>query len=94
MVGTQDDAETVALTALAWIAGHENLLGVFMGATGAGLDDLRKGAQDPDFLASLLDFLMMDDAWIMEFCEARNLAPERVIAARQALPGGKAPHWT
>ena len=94
MGAEQDHAETVGLTALAWIAGHENLLDVFMGSTGAGLDDLKARAQDPDFLASLLDFILMDDAWVMEFCEACDIVPEALIRARAALPGGVQTHWT
>lgn len=94
MADQREAAETVALKALGWIAGHENLLDVFMGATGAGRDDLRSGAQDPDFLASLLDFILMDDAWIMEFSAAAHVSPEAVVAARAALPGGTQTHWT
>ncbi|QFT96708.1 hypothetical protein FIU85_05295 [Roseovarius sp. THAF8] len=94
MANQREAAETIALKALTWIAGHENLLDVFMGAAGAGRDDLLTGAQDPDFLASLLDFLLMDDAWIMEFSEAANVPPEAVVEARAALPGGVQTHWT
>lgn len=94
MADQREAAETVALKALGWIAGHENLLDVFMGATGAGRDDLRNGAQDPDFLASLMDFILMDDAWIMEFSEAANVPPETIVEARAALPGGVQTHWT
>lgn len=95
MMGPQRDvAETVALQALAWIAGHDSLLDVFMGATGAGQDDLRTGAQDPEFLASLLDFILMDDAWVLEFAQAQNVPPEAVAHARAALPGGAQTHWT
>lgn len=90
----QEAAETLALQCLAWIAGHETLLDVFMGATGAGQDDLRNGAKNPAFLGSLLDFLMMDDAWVMEFCEAHSLPGEAVMQARAALPGGQQMHWT
>ncbi|MFN3209639.1 MAG: DUF3572 domain-containing protein [Roseovarius sp.] len=94
MRGLREDAETVALKALTWLAGHETLLDVFMGSTGAGLDDLRAGAQDPDFLASVLDFILMDDAWVMEFCEAQAVSPESLQTARAALPGGVQTHWT
>lgn len=90
----QDAAETIALKCLGWLAGHEDLLDVFMGATGAGREHLRAGAQDPVFLASVLDFVMQDDAWVMEFCAAEGLSGETLMAARMALPGGQHPHWT
>lgn len=94
MADAQEAAETTALKCLAWLAGHENLLDVFMGATGVGRDDLRAGAQAPVFLASVLDFVMQDDAWVMEFCAAEGLSGEALMQARMALPGGQHRHWT
>lgn len=90
----REAAETLALQCLAWLAGHDHLLDVFMGATGASQQDLRVGAQDVEFLGSLLDFLMQDDAWVMEFCEAHDLSGDAVMQARSALPGGQHMHWT
>ena len=89
-----DDAETVALTALAWLLGNDELLPVFMGATGAATDDLRARATDPDFLGAVLDFLAMDDAWVIAFCTDAGLPFTRPAEARAALPGGAQPHWT
>ena len=87
-------AEVVALKALAWLSGHDELMPVFLGATGATLDDLRDRAGEPEFLASVLDFLTMDDAWVTAFCEAEGLPYEAPLAARRALPGGGEVHWT
>jgi len=87
-------AETLALRALGWIAGHEDLLPVFLGATGSTPEELRRRAADPDFLVSVLDFLLMDDAWVMAFCDAEGFAYAEPMAARQALPGGAETHWT
>ena len=90
----RETAETLALRALAWLAGNEELLPVFLGSTGAGLEDLRRRAQEPEFLGSVLDFLLMDDAWVLGFAAAENLPPDDLLAARRALPGGDAVHWT
>lgn len=90
----QDRAEEIALIALGWLAANEDLLPVFMGASGAGPDDLRNGAGDPAFLASVLDFLLMDDAWVIACCEAAGMAYETLMQARQTLPGGALPNWT
>lgn len=90
----RETAETIALGALEWLVGNEELLPVFMGATGAGLDDIRSGATDPDFLGSVLDFLLMDDAWVTAFCDARALPYDQLMQVRAALPGGQAMHWT
>jgi len=91
---TPDAAETIALKALAWLAGHDELLPVFLGSSGASEADLRAGATDPAFLGALLDFLTMDDAWVMEFCNSAGLAYDDPLAARRALPGGGEMHWT
>lgn len=87
-------AETLALQALSWLAAQDDLLNVFMGATGAGLDDLRQRAGDPEFLGSVLDFVMMDDAWVVSFCDANGLKYDQPMHARAALPGGAQVHWT
>jgi hypothetical protein len=90
----QESAEMLALQALTWLAGNEDLLPVFMSASGLSPDDLARGAQDPAFLGSVLDFLLMDDAWVVAFCDAQGLRYEQPMQARQALPGGEATHWT
>jgi len=51
----QDSAETIALQALGWLAASDDLLPVFLGATGACEADLRARAAEPEFLGSVLD---------------------------------------
>ncbi|MBR9652864.1 DUF3572 domain-containing protein [Thalassovita aquimarina] len=89
-----DVAETTALRALGWLAASDDLLPVFMGASGASAEDLKTNATDPDFLGSVLDFLMMDDAWVIACCEALTLPYDSLMQARAALPGGQQMHWT
>lgn len=91
---SSNDAETLALKSLTWLVGNEELLPVFFGATGASEDDLREQTQNSEFLGSVLDFLMMDDAWIIEFCDAYSIPYEHPMIARAALPGGAQMHWT
>ncbi len=90
----QETAEVIALQALGWLAGQEDLLDIFMGATGAARDDLRDRADDPEFLASVLDFLTMDDKWVVGFCNDAGLGYDQPLLARQGLPGGGQIHWT
>ncbi len=47
MTMTQESAETVGLQALAWLAGNEDLLPVFLGSTGASAADVRKRCIGP-----------------------------------------------
>ena len=90
----QDTAETIALQVLAWMAGDGELLPVFLASTGAAASDLSQRAGDAEFLGSVLDFLMMDDTWVMAFCDAESLPYEAPMQARAALPGGGEMHWT
>lgn len=90
----RDEAEALALQALGWLAAQDDLLGVFMGSAGVSSDDLKARAGDPDLLAAVLDFLLMDDQWVSGFAEATGRAPDAPMRARMALPGGDVPNWT
>ena len=90
----QDIAEILALRALGWLAANDELLGVFLGSTGSSESDFRERASDPEFLGSVLDFLMMNDDWIVAFCDATGFSYDQPQAARQALPGGEQVNWT
>ena len=89
-----DQAEVLSLKALSWLAGNDELLPVFLGASGASLSDLRDRVNDPAFLGAVLDFLLMDDAWVMAFCDIEALPYSALVEARAALPGGEQVHWT
>ena len=91
---TPETAEEIAIAALAWLAGNDELCPVFLGSTGAAAADLRAQADDPAFLASVLDFVTMDDAWVVAFCDMVGLAYDQPLRARQALPGAEQVHWT
>lgn len=90
----QDFAETRALALLAWLAGQDEILPLFMGATGADEADLRVRAGEPEFLASLMDFLLMDDTFVIQGAEATGIAATDFAVIRAALPGGDLPNWT
>lgn len=89
-----EQAEILALQALDWLAAEEDLLMVFLGATGSSLEDLRERAGESEFLGSVLEFLMNDDAWVMRFCDAVGHSYDAPMRARMALPGGEVVHWT
>lgn len=91
---TEDFAELIGIKALAWLAADDELCSVFLGASGASEADFRAGAQDPAFLGAVLDFVTMDDRWVIAFCDSEELNYEAPIQARQALPGGGEVNWT
>lgn len=78
-------AEIVAVQALTFIAGDPARLGVFLAESGIGPETLRTAAADPRFLASVLDFVMRDDATVKAFADASQLHPTNVAAALQVL---------
>ncbi len=90
----RERAEIIAIRALEWLAGQDDLLGVFLGASGAAPSDLAQMGADPVFLGAVLDFVLLDDAHVLAFCNAMDLPPETPLQARQALPGGAEVSWT
>jgi len=83
-------AEIVAVQALSFIAGEPERLGLFLAESGIGPETLRTAATDPQFLASVLDFVMRDDATVKAFAAASQLHPTNIAAAHQALND---PQW-
>jgi Protein of unknown function (DUF3572) len=91
----QEAAEALALGALAWMLGQDEVRDGFLAATGAAPADLARQAGDPVFLGAVLDFLLADDARVMAFCDAQGLRNYALpMQARAALPGGAVPDWT
>lgn len=91
---TQESAEVFGLRVLAWLAANEELLPVFQGSSGASEEDIRRGVADGAFLGAVLDFVMMDDAWVVQCCDSLAVNYDSLMQARQALPGGEQVHWT
>jgi hypothetical protein len=83
-------AEIVAIQALTFVAGDPERLGLFLAESGLGPETLRTAAANPQFLASVLDFVLRDDATVKAFADASQLHPTNVAAARQALDD---PDW-
>ena len=78
-------AEIVAIQALSFLAGDSARLGAFLAESGIGPETLRKSAADPQFLTSVLDFVLRDEATVKAFAEASKLHPTNIAAAREAL---------
>ncbi|MGJ8621610.1 MAG: DUF3572 domain-containing protein [Yoonia sp.] len=89
-----EQAEIIALQALGWLVGNEELCPVFLGASGGAAEDIHARATDPAFQASVLEFITMDDAWVIAFCDTVGLAYDQPLRARYALPGAEQVSWT
>ena len=82
-----DFAQSVAVKALAFIAADSDRLSRFLSLTGLGPDNLRTAAADPAFLGSVLDYLLADEALLVEFAADAGLKPEAVARAHAILGG-------
>ncbi len=89
-----DQAELHGLSALAWLAGNDELFPIFMGTTGANVADFQSESFSKETLVAILDFILMDDAYVTEFCDAGGLEYTIPLIAREVLGGGDNPHWT
>ncbi len=90
----QARAEEIAVSALGWLAARPESFGALLDAGGLSVGDVRARAGDAEFLGFLLDFLLGDEALLLEFVRDARLGPEDPMRARGALPGGDVWHWT
>jgi hypothetical protein len=82
-----EDAENLALRALGFLAADPARLEPFLAQTGLGPSNLRAAAQEPGFLAAVLDHLAGSDSLLLEFAGNLSLNPEIVAQARGRLAG-------
>ena len=87
-------AETRALEVLTWVLSEGDLIQVFMGTTGASQNDLRSNTLSHEFLISILDFVLMDDRWVISCGKFLNIDPSQIQLIRMSLDGGQEVNWT
>ena len=87
-------AETKALEVLTWVLSEDDLIQVFMGTTGASQNDLRSNTLSHEFLISILDFVLMDDRWVISCSKFLNIDPSQIKLIRMSLDGGQEVTWT
>ena len=80
-----DSAQSLAVSALGFIAADSDRLSRFLSLTGLGPDNLRTAAADPAFLGSVLDYLIADEALLVEFAADAGVKPEAVGRAHAVL---------
>jgi hypothetical protein len=85
----REAAETLALEALAYLAGSETDLMQFVQNSGIGADELRARAGEPDVLRAVLDFLLGEDERLLAFCAAMEIEPREVHVARHTMDNAR-----
>lgn len=88
---SQDEAETLALRAVAFLAERPRDFLRFAELSGLSVEQIRSRVGDPALLGAVLDYLMFSDALVREFAAAAEVDPEAPRRARAALPGRPAP---
>lgn len=83
----REDAEAMALSALAWLVADQELRDRFLAMTGWEAGQLRDNLGNPDFLAGVLDWLLGHEPTLLRWCSEAGLAPERPALARAVLAG-------
>lgn len=86
-----EQAETIALQALSFLAKDDELLSHFLMVTGLTPQELKKRVREPDLLGGVLDAILADDKILLGFCNSTSLSPDTIVQARRALPGGFEP---
>lgn len=82
-----DGAETIALSALAFLATDRRRLGRFLALTGLGPDELKEKARSPRILAAVLNHLLQDESLLLVFAASHGIAPELIGPAGALLEG-------
>jgi hypothetical protein len=82
---TLEDAETIALNALTFLADSPDRMELFVQQSGLDLATIRKRAADREFLAAVTDFLMANEALLVDFCQSTQTQPQAVRMANHLL---------
>jgi hypothetical protein len=85
---TPEEAETVAIQAVGFLAADEKRLDRFLALTGLGAGDFAEGVHEPAFLAGTLDHILSDETLLFLFCDHAGLPPEHPGIAHAVLAGG------
>ena len=80
-----NDAEALALSALAATLSDERRAQRFLDLSGIDTADLRRRAGEPQLLAALLRFLEAHEPDLIEVADAIGVKPEELVAAREEL---------
>ena len=82
-----------ALNAVSFILAEDALRDRFLALSGLAPDEIRARIQEPDFLASVLEFLISHEPDLIDFSETINERPETIVAAWRHLGGGAGQEW-
>ena len=80
-----NDAEALALSALATTLTDERRAQRFLDLSGIDTDELRRRAAEPALLAALIRFLEAHEPDLIDVAETIGVSPQELVGARQEL---------
>ena len=84
---TGEAAELLAIQALGFIAEDPQRLTRFLGLSGIAAAEIRAAAQQPGFLAGVLEHMLADESLLVAFAASAGIDPADVARAASALSG-------
>ena len=84
---SEDQAETIALQALAFLLADEKQISRFLALTGTSPQDLRDAASTREVQAATLEYVLSDEGLLLAFCQQAGLAPGVIAPAHYLLAG-------
>jgi hypothetical protein len=82
---SRDQAESLAIQALTFIAEEPERLSRFLDITGIPVERIRDAAREPDFLAGVLEHMLGDENLLIAFASQSGIDPADVARAYDAL---------
>ena len=82
---SQENAEMLAVQALAFIAEDDTRLSAFIASTGIAVQSIRDAAREQNFLAGVLEHILADENHLIAFADSAGINPTEVARARQSL---------
>ncbi|EJN04805.1 Protein of unknown function (DUF3572) [Phyllobacterium sp. YR531] len=84
-----DGAHDLAISSLVFLSQDGELLSRFLALTGITSDQIRIAAQEPGFLAGVLQFYLAHEPTLLRYCTETGTDPALFQQALNLLPGGR-----
>lgn len=86
-----DRAEIIAINALSFVASDEKILAGYLNLSGTDLNQIKENLANPEtmtgVLSGVLDYLLQNEKYLIDFSEESQLDPKEISAARHCFPG-------
>jgi hypothetical protein len=81
----QEEAEILAIQAIAFIAEEPERLSRFLDITGIPVENIRSAVRERDFLTGVLEHMLGDESLLIAFALSAGIDPAEIARARNAF---------